>query len=345
MKPEKFEIGGEFIEPGTRKTVNLPVSVMADHTPVNMSVHVIHGKRPGPKIFVSAGVHGDEIIGVEIVRRLLTMPNLKTLRGTLLAVPVVNTFGFLNRSRYLPDRRDLNRCFPGSPSGSLASRLAHIFMNEIVKKCDMGIDLHSAAVHRVNLPQIRVSEGNQNTRKLAKLFGTPVVLKSSLREGSLRGSAKDAGVDVLLYEAGEALRFDEMSARAGVMGILRIMRELDMISSKGVRGAKKEPMFCQSSRWLRAPQGGLLRTYKSEGDVVDEGEILAVVSDPFGEIEHEIKSSLSGVIVGRALMPIVNEGDAIFHVARVSHDSAEETLDALTAQLEDEPLFDEDEII
>lgn len=345
MESDVFEIGGELIEPGSRRTVNLPISVMPDHTPVNMPVHVINGKRPGPKMFVSAGVHGDEIIGVEIVRRLLTLPNLKTLRGTFLAVPVVNTFGFLNHSRYLPDRRDLNRCFPGSASGSLASRLAYIFMNEIVKKCQFGIDLHSAAVHRVNLPQIRISQENPVTSKFAKVFGAPVILKSGLREGSLRLSAKEAGVDVLLYEAGEALRFDEMSARAGVMGILRVMRELDMIPAKGVRNAKKESLFCQASRWLRAPQGGLLRTYKSEGDVIQTGEVLAVISDPFGRVEHEITAELNGIIIGRAMLPVVNEGDAIFHVARVSNDEAEETLDVLAAQLEGEPLFDEDEII
>lgn len=340
-----FEIAGEQIAPGERRTIDVPVSVLADHTPVTMSAHVIHGKRSGPTIFVSAGVHGDEVIGVEIVRRLLTMPNLKTLRGTLIAVPVVNAFGLLNQSRYLPDRRDLNRCFPGSEKGSLASRLAHIFMKEIVQRCDLGIDLHSAAVHRTNLPQVRISHGNMVTKRLATIFGAPVVLRSQLREGSLRGAAKDDGIDVLLYEAGEALRFDEMSVRAGVMGILRVLHNQGMIPAKGIAKAKTTPLFCRSSRWVRATQGGLLRTYKSEGDVVEEGDILAVVSDPFGETEHEIISTLSGIIVGRAVMPVVNEGDAVFHIARVSDDDdAEEVMDTLSTQLGDEPLFDEDEI-
>lgn len=343
---DAFHIGGERIAPGKRKTVGIPVSVMADHTPASMSAHVIHGKRSGPTVFVSAGVHGDEVIGVEIVRRLLTMPNLRTLRGTLIAVPVVNAYGLLSQSRYLPDRRDLNRCFPGSETGSLASRLAHIFMSEIVTRCDLGIDLHSAAVHRTNLPQVRISQGNKETYELAKTFGAPVVLRSNLREGSLRGAAKDAGVDVLLYEAGEALRFDEMSVRAGVMGILRVLHAQGMIPSKGVTKAKTLPLFCRSSRWVRASQGGLLRTYKAEGDVVSKGDVLAIVSDPFGEIEQEVASPLAGVIVGRAVMPVVNEGDALFHIARVGDaDEAEETVDALASQLEDEPLFDEDELI
>lgn len=340
-----FEIAGERIAPGERRTVDIPVSVLADHTPVTMSAHIIHGRRAGPTIFVSAGVHGDEVIGVEIVRRLLTMPNLKTLRGTLIAVPVVNAFGLLNQSRYLPDRRDLNRCFPGSEAGSLASRLADIFMKEVVQRCDLGIDLHSAAVHRTNLPQVRISPGNNVTKRLATVFGAPVVLRSGLREGSLRGAAKDVGIDVLLYEAGEALRFDEMSARAGVMGILRVLHDQGMIPAKGIAKAKSTPLFCQSSRWVRATQGGLLRTYKSEGDVVEEGEVLAAVSDPFGETEHQITSTLSGIIVGRAVMPVVNEGDAVFHIARVSEeDDAEEVMDTLSTQLGDEPLFDEDEI-
>jgi len=285
--PQKdpFEIGGISIDPGSRKTVNLPVSILSDHTPVTMSAHIAHGKRAGPCIFVSAGIHGDEVIGVEIVRRLLRTPNLKSLRGTLIVVPIVNTFGFLNHSRYLPDRRDLNRSFPGSRGGSLASRLAHHFMTDIVSRCSFGIDLHSAAIHRTNLPQVRVSANNRKTMQMAKVFGAPVILTSALREGSLRQEAKNTGVDVLLYEAGEGLRFDEMSVRAGVAGILRVMKE-------------------------------------------------------------ELIARSSGVIVGRAVMPIVNEGDAVFHIASVkSNGAAEAAMDDLHTQLEEDPLFDEDEII
>lgn len=344
-KRSGFEMGGEIVSPGTRRTVDIPVSVLADHTPVTMSAHVIHGRLNGPTVFVSAGIHGDEIIGVEIVRRLLALPNLKTLRGTLIAVPVVNAFGLLNQSRYLPDRRDLNRCFPGSGKGSLASRLAHIFMQEVVQRCSLGIDLHSAAVHRTNLPQIRISPRNPGMKRLARLFGAPVVLRSNLREGSLRGAAKDVGVDVLLYESGEALRFDEMCARAGVMGVLRVLHDQGMISAKGIAKAKTTPLFCPASHWVRATQGGLLRAYKSEGSVVEQGDVLAVVSDPFGAVEHEIIANQSGVIIGRALMPLVNEGDAIFHIASVGEeDDAEDTVDTLAQQLERTELFDEDEI-
>lgn len=341
-----FEIGEVSIPAGTRRNADLPVSVLSDHTPVSMSVHVIHGKADGPTVFVSAGIHGDEVIGVEIVRRLLRAPNLKTLRGTLIVIPIVNAFGFINHSRYLPDRRDLNRMFPGTTGGSLASRLAHLFLNEVVARSDLGIDLHSAAIHRTNLPQVRISPDNAYTAELAEVFGAPVILQSPLRDGSLRGAAKDIGKDVLLYEAGEGLRFDEMSVRAGVAGILRVLRHLGMLSAKGIAKPKAAPQYCTSSKWLRAPAGGLLRMFKADGDVVKTGDVMAVVSDPFGEAEEDIIAPFNGIVVGRAVLPIVNEGDAVFHLARVKSIAvAEDTVEDLNDQLTDDPLFDEDEII
>lgn len=345
-KRSSFKIASECISAGSRKTVNIPVSTLSDHTPVTLSAHVIHGSRDGPTVFVSAGIHGDEVIGVEIVRRLLRAKNLKSLRGTLIVVPIVNTFGFLNHSRYLPDRRDLNRCFPGSPNGSLASRLAYIFMKEIVSRCALGIDLHSAAIHRMNLPQIRVSASNEKTMKLAHIFGAPVILTSALRDGSLRQEAKKVGVDVLLYEAGEGMRFDEMSVRAGLAGILRVLKEVGMLPLAGIAKPKATSILCSNSNWLRAPAGGLLRMFKSEGDVVAEGDIVAAISDPFGDSEIEVITRYTGIIVGRAVMPIVHEGDALFHIAAVkSADIAEAAVDDLATQLEEAPLFDEDEII
>lgn len=345
-KRKPFELGGHQIPAGSRQTVDLPVSTLSDHTPINMSVHVIHGKRPGPAVFVSAGIHGDEVIGVEILRRLLHTPTLKSLRGTLLVIPIVNAFGFHNRSRYLPDRRDLNRCFPGSPRGSLASRMAHLFMTEVVERCEFGIDLHSAAVHRTNLPQIRISPDTPSILERAKNFGAPVILTSPLRDGSLRAAARDIGVDVLLYEAGEGLRFDEMSVRAGVAGILRVLRDMGAMPTKGISRARAQSILCGASRWMRAPAGGLLRMYKEEGAVVSAGDLLAAVCDPFGESEQELTAEFDGIIVGRAVMPVINEGDAVYHIAEVAHPNRAETaVEDLSAQLEIDPLFDEDEII
>ncbi|WP_417475980.1 succinylglutamate desuccinylase/aspartoacylase family protein [Leisingera sp.] len=341
-----FEIGGFCIPAGTRRTVDLPVSVLSDHTPVTMSAHVIHGAEAGPTMFVSAAIHGDEVIGVEIARRLLRSRKFSRLKGTLIVVPIVNTFGFLNHSRYLPDRRDLNRCFPGSEGGSLASRLAHLFMTEVVARCDLGIDLHSAAIHRTNMPQIRVSPKAKDTLAYADAFGAPVVIRSGLREGSLRQAAQNVGVDILLYEAGEGLRFDEYSARVGVAGILRVMHALGMIPEDGVPLAETVPVRAGSSSWERAPAGGLLRAFKTTGDMVEQGEILGVVADPFGETEAELAAGGAGLIIGRANMPIVNEGDALFHIARVVNAAeAEQRIEDLSAQLDGAAMFDEDEII
>lgn len=345
MTREFFEIGGVRIAPGSRQTVDLPVSVLSDHTPVTMSVHVVHGRRPGPTLFVSAAVHGDEVIGVEIARRLLRSPQLDTLRGTLLVVPIVNAFGFLNHSRYLPDRRDLNRTFPGREHGSLAGRLAHLFMSEIVLRSNFGIDLHSAAIHRTNMPQIRVSPSADKTLHYADVFGAPVVIVAKLRDGSLRKAAQDKGVDVLLYEAGEGLRFDEVSARAGLAGILRVMNAMEMISKKGVSKPRTKPVRATSSTWQRAPAGGLMRGFKATGEFVTVGELLGVISDPFGESEADVVSDVTGVIVGRTNLPIVNEGDALFHVAETKTTKAEEKIETLSDQLQGDPMFDEDEII
>lgn len=340
-----FSIGGTNIQAGQRTRVTLPVSTLPDHTPVGMEIDVIHGKRPGPTIFVSAAVHGDEVIGVEILRRLLRTPQLSSLRGTLLVIPIVNSFGFLTRSRYLPDRRDLNRSFPGSSQGSLGARLAHLFLNDVVLRCDFGIDLHSAAVHRTNLPQIRISPGNKSTAAMARDFGAPVILTSALRPGSLRGEAQERGVPVLLYEAGEGLRFDEMAVRAGVAGILRVLRGADMLPAKGITKPRQTPYVCQSSKWLRAPAGGLLRTYRAEGELVEEGDVLAAIADPFGDEDHELIAPSDGLLIGRAVLPVVNEGDALFHLATLSPQADEDVVEDLTAQLEADPLFDEDEII
>ncbi|TCM76204.1 succinylglutamate desuccinylase/aspartoacylase family protein [Rhodovulum steppense] len=341
-----FALGDALVPAGTRRTVDLPVSVLSDHTPVTMSAHVIHGRRPGPVVFVTAGIHGDEVIGVEIVRRLLSLPALSALAGTLIAIPIVNAFGFLNLSRYLPDRRDLNRCFPGSAGGSMAGRLADLLTREIVARADLGIDLHSAAVHRTNLPQIRVAPGDDELLRLAAVFAAPVVLPSALREGSLRQTAREMGVDMLLYEAGEGLRFDETAVRAGVAGILRVLHDRGMIGGRGVPRARRAPLVCRASRWLRAPQGGLLRSYRSEGDVVERGDLLAVVSDPFGEVEAEIRAPEHGIILGRAVLPVVNEGNAVFHLATIAPEAqAGERIGAWNAGLEAERLFDEDEIL
>lgn len=345
MRPA-FDLGGASIEPGHRQRVDLPVSVLSDHTPATLSAHVVHGRRDGPVMFVSAAIHGDEVVGVEIVRRLLRAGPVSRLTGTLIAVPIVNAFGFLNHSRYLPDRRDLNRSFPGSPEGSLAARLAHIFMTEIVSRCDVGIDLHSAAQGRSNLPQIRLTPGDPQLQTLGAAFAAPVTLMSKTRDGSLRLEADRQGVDVLLYEAGEGLRFDEFAVRSGLAGILRVMAQLGMVVGRGVPRTRAPSVVCESSTWVRAPSGGLLRTLRANGDWVESGTVLGVVADPFGEFALEVKADVTGVLIGRSNMPVVNEGDALFHIAvPKAPKQAEAATETFDSHLDAAPLFDEDEII
>lgn len=345
-RPAPFSLAGQTVQPGTRQTIEVPVSSFSDHTPVTLSVQVVHGRRPGPVMFVSAAIHGDEVIGVEIVRRLLRTKQLGTLAGTVMAVPVVNTFGFLNHARYLPDRRDLNRCFPGSPSGSLGARLAHIFLTEVVRRADFGIDLHSAAIARSNLPQIRLTSGNKRLVEMGEAFGAPVMMTSKLRDGSLRMAAEDLGVDVLLYEAGEGLRFDELAARTGVAGILRVMQKQGMIGSRGVPKGSTRPVLCDHSSWTRAEAGGLFRAFRGIGDLITQGETIGAIADPFGVAEVDVLADTGGIIVGRTNMPLVNEGDALFHIAQVSRSAnAEAALEGMESHMDAQPLFDEDEII
>ena len=317
MQGTSITIGGTRVGPGERCGVFLPVGMLHTHIPVEMPVWVISGRRPGPRLFISAAIHGDELNGIEIIRRIRGRP-LSGLRGTLLLVPVVNVFGLLHHARYLPDRRDLNRSFPGSERGSLAARLAHLFMSEIVDRCTHGIDLHTGAVHRSNLPQIRAQLDDEETRRLALAFGAPVVLDSRLRDGSLREAAAEKGIPTLIYEAGEALRFDELSIRMGVAGIVEVMRELGMLRRRPRTKARPvKPVVADSSHWVRAPEGGILRSAVRLGQRVSSGELLGRVSDPFGEREFAVSAVHAGIVIGRNSLPLVNEGDALFHVARV----------------------------
>lgn len=326
MNNEQLSINGVKIKAGARTTIDIPVGRLYTHAPMTMPVHVICGKQHGPRLFISAAIHGDEINGVEIIRRLLKLPALKRLRGTLIAVPIVNVHGLINHSRYLPDRRDLNRTFPGSDKGSLAARLAHIFMQEIVAKSTHGIDIHTGAIHRTNLPQIRANLDDSETEKLARAFEVPVIISANVRDGSLRESAAEFGIPMLLYEAGEALRFDEVSIRAGVKGIINVMRTLEMLPpSKRKAKRQTESFVARSSSWVRTADSGILRALVPLGGRVKKGTLLGVVADPFGETESKIVASFSGIVIGRTNLPLVNEGDALYHIARFEDIQAIET--------------------
>jgi predicted deacylase len=314
---DKFVIGGETVPPRSRRLIELELPHLYTHTPMTLPVHVIRGAREGPRLFVSAAIHGDELNGTEIIRRLLKQPALKRLRGVLVAVPIVNVYGLIHHSRYLPDRRDLNRSFPGSEKGSLAARVAHQFMTEIVHNCSHGIDLHTGAIHRSNLPQIRANLDDSETDRLARAFGVPVLLNSNVRDGSLRGAAAANGTRTLLYEAGEALRFDEVSIRAGLKGIINVMRNLEMLPpSRSRRKSQQEPFVARSSTWVRAPISGLFRKVCGLGSRVKRGETLGLIDDPLGGEESEVVASAGGIIIGCSQIPLVHEGEALFHIAR-----------------------------
>lgn len=309
-------IGGIAIAPGSRAVVNIPIAELSTHTPMNMPVQVIHGREDGPRLFVCGATHGDEINGIEIIRRLLRASALKRLHGTLIAVPIVNVTGFVFGSRYLPDRRDLNRVFPGSAGGSLAGRLAKIFVSEIVSKSTHGIDLHTGALHRENFPQVRANFDDPVAEKLALAFGVPIVVNTGFRPGSLRQAAADLSVPVIVYEAGEALRFSEPCIRAGVKGVIRVMRELGMLAPGKRKKPQRRPLAIRSTTWVRAPRSGLVRLTKALGSTVRMDEALGAISDPFGEHEDIVRSPARGIIIGRTNNPLVHEGDALFHIAR-----------------------------
>lgn len=320
-----LRIGGLEIQPGQRRTINLPVARLYTHAQLTMPVRVVSGTNPGPRLFVSAAVHGDEINGVEIIRRLLRLRLLKRLSGTLIAVPVVNVYGFIGQSRYLPDRRDLNRAFPGSDKGSLAAQLACLFMSQVVANCTHGIDLHTGAVHRDNLPHIRASLDDPESFRLAIAFGSSIVLNSDLRDGSLREAVKDHGIPVLLYEAGEALRFDEVGIRTGVKGIVSVMRAIGMLPERVSRERTERPLpsppfISRSSTWVRAPLSGILRTRSALGRRISKKGVLGIVADPFGKNETKVRSHAEGMIIGVIKVPLVNQGEALFHIAQIEED-------------------------
>lgn len=308
-------IAGEEILPGERKQISLTTAKLYDFTDMKMPVVVVRGKELGPTLFISAAIHGDEINGVDIVRRLLKHQALRNIRGTLIAIPIVNVFGFNDKSRYLPDRRDLNRSFPGEEHGSLASQIAYIFRTEIVSQCTHGIDLHTGAIHRRNLPQIRADLSKPANLALAKAFGARVILNASPRDGSLREMVSGQNIPMLLFEGGTALRFDARASKVGVEGILNVMRAIGMLPDAGKIHPPREQFIAKSSHWVRSPISGIFLTRKKLGEKVERGDKLGCITNPFGDYELDILSPYSGIIVGNSILPLANEGDGLYHIA------------------------------
>lgn len=318
MEAKPFILGGIEIPKGTKQQVEIELPSFYG-TPTTLTTYVIRGKKEGPVVFISAAIHGDELNGIEIIRRLRQLHLLNKLRGTLILVPIVNVYGAINLSRYLPDRRDLNRAFPGHSKGALASRVAKTFFDEIVSKCDLGIDLHTASIHKDNLPQIRTNTNNEYTLMLARAFEAPVVLHSELRDGSLRAEAQDKGIPILLYEAGEALRLDEKSIKIGVKGIVNVLRANEMLPPlRRKKSTQIKTVLTRSSKWIRAHESGMIQTLKKLGDVVEEGDVIARIHSLFDDQKYELTTPFDGIIIGKTQIPLIHEGDAAFHIATLN---------------------------
>jgi predicted deacylase len=317
-------VGGETVPAGRRRQIEIPVARLPTGTWVSLPVQVVNGRLEGPRLWVSAAIHGDELNGVEIVRQVLQALDPRKLRGTVIAVPIVNVFGFLNQSRYLPDRRDLNRCFPGSPRGSTASRLAHLFMQEVVAQCEVGVDLHTASLDRRNLPQIRADLEDPETRRYADAFGAPIMLHSRLRDGSLREAAARQGVPTLVYEGGAARRFDRDAIATGFRGVLRLMACLDMWETAD-EADRDGSVVATGSRWVRAGRSGLLQLSVGLGDWVQRGQALGAISNTFGDQRLTVRAPKDGLVIGMQQNPQVNRGDAVLHLATVESNRPDAT--------------------
>ncbi len=314
--PAPLTVAGVAVRPGRRRVVDIPAGRLVTGAPMTIEALVVNGTRPGPTLWLTAAVHGDELNGIEIVRRIADGVTAGTLAGSLIAVPIVNVFGVVEGSRYMPDRRDLNRAFPGSSRGSLAARLARLIVDHVVAAGTVGIDFHTATDNRINLPQIRVNLDDPDARRLGLAFGAPVLLHARMRDGSLRQAAADMGKTVLVFEGGQAARFEEDAVQAGVEGTLRVMAALGMDGIEPALGPA--PVEARSSSWIRARRSGILRLRAKLGDLVEPSAVLGEIGDTFAGRRSLVRASSPGIVVGLNAHPLVNRGDALVHIAHVS---------------------------
>lgn len=309
-------MGDVTVRPGRKVQIELPFARVVTGATETLPVKVINGRSAGPNIWLSAAIHGDELNGIQIIRRVIKDLDAKNLRGAVIAVPIVNPLGFINESRYLPDRRDLNRSFPGSARGSTASRLAHLFMEQVVGQCTVGIDLHTASNHRINHPQIRANLDDPTTLKLARAFGAPFSIHARMRDGSLRQAAAEWGKTTLLYEAGQAHRFDDDAVEAGVVGVMRTLRSMGMIDARLPRA--QPTRLIRRTRWVRARRGGIAEIEVRLGEKVQRGDRVASIADAFGMHPTQVKATESGWVIAMSLRPLVNSGDSLIHIGALS---------------------------
>lgn len=310
--PETITINKKKIELGEQAEIFLEIARLPTYTNIDLPVHVYRGQEDGPVLLLTGGLHGDEINGIEIIRRLISREKILPERGTVIAMPLVNVYGFIQNVRGLPDGKDINRSFPGSKSGSLAKLLAHTLMNEIIPQIDFGIDFHTGGASRSNYPQIRSVLNIPKNRELATAFAPPIVVNSSLINKSFRKAAKSKGKHILVYESGESLRYDEPGIEEGMNGTLRVMKHLKMIDTAP---EANQTEFYQKTTWVRAKYAGLFNSKVELGEKVNKRQVLGHINDPFGKEWFKSISPQDGRVIGINYTPVVHKGDALIHLA------------------------------
>ncbi|MGO4820181.1 MULTISPECIES: succinylglutamate desuccinylase/aspartoacylase family protein [unclassified Flavobacterium] len=308
---------GETILAGESKTIYMEIAKLHNTAKLKIPIIVQRSKIAGPTVLFCAGIHGDEINGVEVVRQLVTKKINKPIRGTIICIPIINMFGFINRSREFPDGRDLNRVFPGSKKGSLASRFAYHILTEIMPLVDYAVDFHAGGASRFNAPQIRLAPNSDALKDLADVFNAPFTLFSKNIAGTFRNASQKLNVKMLLFEGGKSLDINYPVADAGVDGVKRILKHLEMLDPKHLIEIQKEKtIYIEKSMWIRAKCSGLLHDNGHIGAFVKKGTVLATITDPFGKFERKVKALNDGYIINANHSPIVYQGDAVYHISK-----------------------------
>lgn len=308
---EELSITGAHIAPGEYQKISVNVARLPSHTDIDLVMHVYRAHDPGPTVLFSGGLHGDEINGIEIVRRIIDQGLNKPKIGTVIAIPIINIYGFINFSRYVPDGKDINRSFPGSSTGSLASRIAHFIDREILPVIDLGIDFHTGGDNRTNFPQIRYDFSETDIRDLASATNAPFIINSPLISHSLRSVAYQKKKKILVYEGGESMRLNEIAVMEGITCAKNLLVHLRMYDD---RRPQKSSLWLKESKWIRSGNSGVFHSLVEAGQIVAKGDILGVVTDPFGEYQKKIKANAHGYVIGLNNTPVVHQGDALIHL-------------------------------
>ncbi len=312
MKAIDFVLNDVIIPPGTSTMVDFNIARLPSGTQIDLPVYIFRSNKPGPTVLFMGGLHGDEINGIETVRELLVNKKLKKLQcGNVMAIPILNIYGFLNFSREVPDGKDINRSFPGSANGSLASRVAHFMSHHILPLADYVIDFHTGGANRYNFPQARFTPNDQMAEQLAKHFNAPLQLESALIDKSFRKQARRYGVPTVVFEGGEAMRRNPEAIEYGVRGALRVLDSFKMLP---YASTDEKSITCQKSAWIRAKRAGMLTLHRFSGDLVKKGEVIGEINDPFGNFTTHVKSPKDGVLIGHTNSPLIHQGDAIAHL-------------------------------